>query len=133
MAEPVLCDSSYLIASVLHGAIELAHPVSFHVREEVSFLPIRAGVVLGPGCRPIVALDLAAVVACLDLDDDIAAGTKASLVITLQQSDGGSTVITCANMKRGSSAWEGDAAPYQRAVDFAVEDTMASSPLSITV
>ena len=133
-----ICDSAYLITSIKHGPTpgaetELLFPTGFGVTETIEHLPIRAGTVLGPVCRPAITKDLTAWARNLDLDDVIAADTSGSLIITLKQADGDSTVITITTMKRGTVELEGTSAPYTKVTNFVHEGAMSSSPMSVTV
>ena len=126
------CDATFQIISIHHGAEELSGPIAFNLQEEIEFLPIRYGTILGPICRPMVARDCAAVGTCLEIDDDIEADVKASLVCLLKQADGGTTSITATNMKRGSMSIDARVPPFSRSVDFLVEDSLENSNVVIS-
>ena len=128
-----ICDSAYLITSIVHGTTSLLFPTGFGVTETIEHLPIRAGTVLGPVCRPMITKDMTAWARNLDLDDVIAADASGSLIITLLQADGGSTVITLATMKRGTVELEGTSAPYTKVTNFVHQGDMTGDYMTVTV
>ena len=96
MADP--CDASVLMVSVVHGGFTYGVAVAVSFELTVQDIVIRGEGVVGPSCRATVAKDLVAVCDFLvppPQDSDV---TKADLVITTYQGDGGTTTYTLKDM-----------------------------------
>ena len=125
--------TSFHVAQVAHGAVELSGAIGGRVREHAEFLPLRAATLSGPAGRPLVAQDVEAEVELLNLDDDVAAGAKATLTFTLKEAGGGEAVVAVAGMRRAGVEWDFRSAPHLRRVRFVHEGPMTNSPISVTV
>ncbi len=111
----------------------LGTPAAAKVRELAEYLPIRAGTLHGPAALALIAQGIEADIATLDLDDNIAPGSKGTLTLKVKHATGGTAIIAITGMKRGQAERGLTDAPHTRRLFFQHEGAMAASPLSITV
>lgn len=126
-------SAGFQIQQLTHGATDLGEPAGGWVREIAEFETLRAGTIAGPIGRALTRRDVEAEVLLLDLADDVAAGTKATLTFTLKEAGGGTAVVTVAGMKRAGVERDFRSAPHLRRVRFRHEGELTTSPLSVTV
>lgn len=126
------CNSVILFVSVVHVSTELGVPVNISIEESREDVVIRGVGVVGPTCRGEVAADLICLVDFLVKGWIANTATKGNLVFTGYDTLGNSVTYTMANMKPRSKAFEfsRNNPPGVNRQRFAVEDSMASDPLT---
>ncbi len=113
--------------------VNLGKPAGARLNELVKFLEIRAGTLNGPAAQVPLAQGVEIEIDTLELDDNIAAGAKGTLTLTVKESGGGTATIALTRMKRGTVKRDLGRAPHIRTIQFVHEGAMSSSPLSVTV
>lgn len=111
-------NTGYQIASVTHGGVDLGDVIGANFIDNVEFLPVRFLENTFAQVAPVISREMEASVTTLTLTDLRDPAAKGTLVITLRQSDGGSTVISCTNMQRGTTTRNMNSPAYSQELNF---------------
>jgi hypothetical protein len=116
-------DVTYQIVSFVHGTTELSAPVASTLHDVISFLAIKYGASVWAQKRVIIDRVIEAEITVYGYAEDISAGARATLAITLKQADGTNAVLSITNMLRGTATRNQGAPPYSRSVNFIPDGT----------
>lgn len=116
-------DVAFQLVSITHGGTEYTLAIGGSFNDVIQVLPVVYNTEVYAQQLPIQGRSMEGEATNLYLDDEVAAGTKGTLLYTLRQADGSNATVQATNMAKLSTYRDFNTAPYSKRIEHSNNGT----------